>query len=366
MKKLIPLLIVFCLMLTACGNDPTPTTEPTEGPTTAAPTTTAPTEAPTTAPSEPATQPTTEATEPPALYRHPLNGTPLYTPYNGRPVAVVINNHGAAQPQHSVSDADIFYEIMVEGGITRCLAVFSDLSEVGEIGSIRSARTYFISLARSYSGILVHSGTSVHANNAFPTSGVPHLDGPEPYFYRKQSRLDAGIALEHTMFTTGPQLLACLQERGLMTELAEGTDFGLRFDDNATISGAPATKATIVYSVGRKTNELNYDQALGMYRLTQFDKEYIDGNTEDAVPFSNVLVLYAKHRTVETGHVFHTLTGENKGYLLMNGQMVPILWHRENEQSPFTYTLEDGTPVNLKPGRTYISIVPTGSTVTAE
>lgn len=148
MKRKIALLLMLCLMLCACGKKETePTTVPTTEPTTA----------PTT---KPTTEPTTAPTEPPVLYRHPLTGAPLEQPWSGQAVAVVINNLKKAMPQKGVSQADLFYEVEVEGDITRCLAIFTDLSKVADIGPVRSARTAFNSLAVSYGAPLVHCGGS--------------------------------------------------------------------------------------------------------------------------------------------------------------------------------------------------------------
>ena len=136
------------MMLCACGKQvPAETT----------PTTTAPTTTPTT---EPTTEPTTAPTEPPVLYRHPLTGAPLDEPWSGQAVAVMINNLKKAMPQKGISQADILYEVEVEGDITRCLAIFTDLSKVADIGPVRSARTAFNSLAVSYGAPLIHCGGS--------------------------------------------------------------------------------------------------------------------------------------------------------------------------------------------------------------
>ena len=150
MKKLFVLLIVVCLVLCACGSEPAPTTEATTEATT-----------------EVTTEATTVATEPPVLYRHPLNGEPLDAPYTGRIVAVVINNLKAALPHYGVAEADIYYEIEVEGDITRCLMIYSDLEGVGSIGPVRSTRTYFNNVALSYDALLVHCGGSIRGRNGY-------------------------------------------------------------------------------------------------------------------------------------------------------------------------------------------------------
>lgn len=359
MRKITLFILALSVLLSACVAAEAPSTAPVT-----VPSTEASTEAATIPTTEAVTLPSTEATDPPVLHRHPLTGAPLDAPFTGRPVAVVTNNHQSALPHHGVSGADILCEILAEGGITRFLAIYTDLKDVGSMGSIRSARTYFISLARSFDSILVHHGQSGYAGDLFSASGSDHINGGAPYFFRDQNRLNTGYAYEHTLFTTGEKLLQNIEKAGLRLTAKEDIRYGLSFSEDAAIEGTDASTVAVKYGIGGKTNTLRYDDAAGQYTLTQFGTTYIDGNTGKEVTFSNVLVLFADCRTTGTSHVFHTLTGENRGYLLQGGQMAPIRWHREHEAAPFTYTLEDGSPILLKPGKTYIAVVPANSTVT--
>ena len=198
MKRIAALLLAVMLLLTACAKTPDPTEPSTEA-------TTAPTETTT----EATTQPTETTQAPEAQYHNPLTGEPLEEPIMERPYAVVMNNIYDAQPMHGVGQADIFYEYMVDGlsgGITRCLALFTDVGQVEKIGSIRSARTYNISLARSYQALFAHAGGSTMADSLLKSGVANDLDAGKAssnIFYRDQDRLNSGYALEHTMFTSG-------------------------------------------------------------------------------------------------------------------------------------------------------------------
>ena len=358
MKRMLFVLLAVCLVLAACGGEA------------AAPTTGAPTTEATVPTTEATTPPTTEApTEPPVLYRHPLTGQPLDEPFAGRIVAFTINNIPAARPHHGVSQADMIYEVTVEGGATRCLALFTDLAGVGPIGSVRSARTYFISLARCYNAVFVHSGRSEYAQKVFNTGVCDHVDADPAIFYRDQTRQNAGYAYEHTHFTNGQKALEYLQGRFTMT-VEPDTGYGLGFVDEQVLNGESAKTAQVNFGAGYvKTTKFTYDETTNSYTAFQNGADYIDGNTKELLRFENVLVLHAVRSAVPGapgGNVYHQLVGENKGYYVSGGQMVPIKWTRASDDDVFVYTLEDGTPLNLIPGKTYVGIIPVEGSLVCE
>lgn len=359
MKRLIPLLLIFSLLLCGCnGAEEAPTT-------TAAPTTEA-TTAPTTEPTE---APTEAPTEPVPTFRHPLNGSMLEEPFTGRLAAFSINNANHAMPQHSISQADVLYEICVEGGVTRCLAIFSDLSEVERIGSLRSARTYFISLSMAYNAVLVHSGLSTFAANKFNATGWDHVNDDSKAYYRDPERKSAGYIVEDTQFTTGERISEYLQKTFEMTASADA-NYGFIFEDELKLDGETAKKIQVNFGPSGyvKTTNFTYNAETNTYAAYQHGKDYIDGNTDEVLNFTNVLVLQAvrTHTGSSAGNVLHQLTGENSGYYACGGKIVPIKWSREEETDHFTYTLEDGTPLTMRPGTTYIGVVPATSPVDFE
>ena len=155
MKRMLALLLAFVLLLCACASRPAGTTVPTT-----VPETTEPTTVPTTAPPETTVPPTTEATEPPPVDTNPLTGESLEEVTDNRPVAIMINNLVKAVPQCGISKADILYEIIAEGSVTRFMAIFYDLSDVDVIGPVRSVRPYFVRVAQHYGALLSSAGGS--------------------------------------------------------------------------------------------------------------------------------------------------------------------------------------------------------------
>ena len=369
MKRTLAALLCLCLFLSACGKQPE-ATQPSTTPSTAAPTT-EPTTVPTTeATSEPTTEPTTvPTTEPVELnYRHPITGEWIAEPLTVRPIAVSTNNYRDAQPVLGTSHADIIFEHITEGlgGETRMLAVYTDLNFDDRLGSVRSARTYSVSLAMAFNGIFVHCGGSPQGLEKLNSSGYPSFDQfyNGNYFYRDADRKAAGLATEHTLVTEGNMLQKGISTKKWTLSIPEDTYYGFDFSDEAGLNGAEAMNITIqYYNKNGKLTVMCYDKTDGMYYGSQswYKKQtaIADGNTNDLIPFKNVLILKTTVTHDPNGiHVYMNLTGSGDGFLARDGQYVPIKWHRASEKDPFTYTLTDGSPVTFGVGKTFVSILP--------
>ena len=233
MKRIIALLLALCTILCLCAckkkkqepTDPSAATTQTQ-----------------------ASQQATKPSEPEKVAnRHPLTGEALENPWSGQLIAVMINNLKAAMPQSGISQADIFYEIEVEGDITRCLAVFSDLSDVGVVGPIRSVRTVYNSVAASYDAPIIHAGGSAKLGLAgrygASKESVPnweHIDygSNGSYFYRDTERYKHGYAYEHTLFSTGEKLTEVVEKLGYNTPTSNS--YGLQFEEGVNLKGDKA------------------------------------------------------------------------------------------------------------------------------
>lgn len=376
MKRVFVLFLAVLMVasMAACGGEPTETTaaptttvpETTAEPTTVPETTVPETTVPETTVPETTVPETTAPVEISYPYANPLTGEGRMEAQVNRPFAVVINNIKAALPHHGVSQADMIYEILAEGGITRCLAIFTDVSDVEKLGSVRSARTYFIDLAKAYDAILVHAGGSEYAYEEFSNSGWPHLDGirgSSKYFYRDQARLNRGVSKEHTLFTSGEKILAAAQDTKYKLT-RDSIDYGFKFAEDIDLSGDAASKITLSFTKKRET-VMTYNPETGLYEGYQQGGDYIDGNTGEVMAFKNIIILHA--RTTSNGYrMFADLVGTGNGYFACNGEMVAIKWSRKSAKAPFVYTLADGTPIELGIGTTYVGILPKTSSVEFE
>lgn len=366
MKRFLPLLLVFCLLLCGCNAEPEQT-EPSTVPTTEA---TKPAE--TTQPVETTQAPvetTTPATEPEATvlaYRNPLNGEPLEAPYTGRIIASTIDNVPPALPHHGISQADLFFEMFVNDYCTRGLAFFSNAGEVESIGPIRSLRYNFTDIALGFDAVLNYASGSDGPIEYIRRSGLDNISVDEGnYAYRDNDRYKKeGYNWEHTMFAKGQSLLDGAKQRGYDIEMT-GLDFGLHFTEDGTpADGQAVTEIEIIYTHKGRTKDsvMKYDSETGKFVFWQYGEEQIDENNGAPEAFRNVIVMLAP---VKNDGVYHVadLTGSGEGYFACGGKVIPILWSHENAEDHYNFTLTDGTPLELGVGSSYVGIVPTGSPV---
>ena len=368
-KKLTAWICLICLVFTGCAGQDGPDT------TTQPPLDSQPVQSSEPAGTDTTTQPTEPApTDPVVQYTHPLTGAALDAPLTTRLFVVSIDNDNAqASPHWGVSQADILYEVIHEGGSTRMLGVYDDLDDVPKIGPTRSARVHLLSVAMGYNAVLVHAGYSPYAKDALENTGWNNVDGvsgayADRYFHRDQDRLSAGRDSWHTMYTTGPEVLSYCEDAGYSLD-SQPLDYGYLFAPDATpAEGVAGEHIQVRFKAGCKKTDLYFDQATGRYTMEQFGQTYVDANNGQTVSFQNVLALEADVAIRDDyGRLNVDITGAGKGYFACGGKMVEIRWERESENVPFSYYLSDGTPLTLGQGNSYVAVYWAGSgSVTAQ
>lgn len=384
MKRLFVLFLAV-MLLCGCAGNQEPPTEPSQ-------TETIPQTKPqeTTQPTQETTQPTPPPTEPAPQYFNPLTGEGMDQQVYARPYAVVLNNSKAAMPQHGVGAADILYEALIEGE-TRCLGIFYNMNPetAKTLGTIRSARYYFIQIAQSYDAIYVHNGQSsdeeIGAKQYFKKTGWEHMDaitspGANKFYYRDRKEL--GYSYEHTLFIRPDGVVSLAEQLKFNTLRELPLDVGLTFNDDKLIIGDSAENVRVWFNFSgkpsprwHKSTLLTYNKEEKVYYASQHhpdcvnnviqDQPYVDGNTEETVKFRNVLILRtAVSQKKESELLYIQTTGSGTGIFLCNGQAVEINWSRENVEDPFVYTLAaTGEEVTFGVGHTYVAVVPNKATV---
>lgn len=304
---------------------------------------------------------------------NPLTGLPMEPEWeNRRPIAIMLNNLKAAQPQLGISQADIVYEVPVEGGITRMLCLYQTVENVDILGSVRSARPYFVELALGHDAIYVHAGGSQEAYSNLRSWNVDHMDGVRgaddaKIFWRDPDRRKNN-GYEHSLITSGEKILEYLAKGKIPTEHKSGWNYLQAFKEDGTpVQGETAEHIRVRFS-GYKTGTFDYDAASGKYLAGQYGAEHIDGSTGEQVSATNVLVLKTSTAVLDdVGRLRVQTTGEGEGLYFCGGKTVPIRWSRAERNSTFSYTLEDGSALALGQGNSYVCIIsPKTSTVEYE
>lgn len=287
-----------------------------------------------------------------------------------RPYAIMLNNLKKALPQAGVADADIIYEVCAEGGITRMLGVFQSVDGVGEIGTVRSARDYYVSLAAGHDALFLHAGGSPKAYEVIKSWGISAFDCVNgPYegtlFWRdKERRRNAGM--EHSVLTSGEKISTLMPTYRARQEHKDGYVYPMSFSKDAVPeNGRDANTVTVKFST-YKTGIFTYDAESGQYLVEEYGKPYVDANTGEQVAVANVLVLFTDQSVIagdEAGRLKVRTTGTGTGWFACGGRAVEINWSKKDVYSPLTYTTQDGNELIFGIGPSYVNILGKNSPV---
>ncbi len=313
---------------------------------------------------------------------NPLTGEGTETDIsNNRPYAVMMNSLRKAMPQSGNSQADLYYELPEEGGVTRIMAVFQDITDVGKIGSIRSTRPYFVWLAYALDSVLIHAGGSSKAYDVLEQTSLLEVDSlgiGSGVFYRDQARLNAGYSTEHTLYLDSDTLQNWIDGSSGYDMFHEedylSTHTHTFVEDGTPEGGSPANTITVPFS-GYKTNIFTYDEETQLYTITDvytesgtsYSMSYADEQTGEAIGMTNVIVLQTSISQIEGdayGRLNVTLVGSGQGYYACNGKYIPIFWSKDSYSDIFTFTTTQGEEISLGVGKTYINIVSTSKEIT--
>ena len=292
---------------------------------------------------------------------NPLTGEAMDHPVaNKRPVAFMINNIYVAVPQVGVSHADIIFEALVEGGITRMMCIYQEIPDDIVIGSVRSLRHNYIDFAAGYDAIIAHCGCSNLATDALERRGYDDIEAISwagDLFYRDDWRAD-NMGYEHSLMTTGSAINGFLADAPYRTEHESGYQCNMVFSEDPQVSGGSVMTNVDVDFGSDKDTYFTFHAETNDYTAMEYDDPYIDDATDEEVHFKNIVVIQTDVWTCDdAGHQDMDLIGSGDGWFCVNGVCAPITWSRTDEDAQFEYTYLDGTPVTFGIGRTYIAIV---------
>lgn len=369
------MLLVLTLTLSGCSGatpaaTPTPTrTAMAQGMATTAPP--LPTMTPTPQPS-PTPPPAASATPFPADV-NPLTGQKVADPtvLERIPLAIKVSNSAEARPQSGLSFANLVFEHLSEGNITRFTAVFWD-QDPERVGSVRSGRLIDIEIPAMYGALFAYSGSSegtkerIRASDLFPTYiAAPDFGMGAPYFYRVPQE---GVAFEHTLFADPQALRELATERGI-NQRPTYTKY-MAFSDTAPAGGQPASYLEVNYLAGYCTAEWTYDATTNRWLRKTAGVVHTDALTGKQLNAANVIVLFVNH--VEAPY-WEEMIGDSSRWklsieiqtwgsspvlLFRDGQRYEGHWVRADRHEMLTFYDAANNPLPLKPGNTWFQVVP--------
>lgn len=271
---------------------------------------------------------------------------------NRRPLAVIFDNHTKARPQAGLIDAEIAYEYLVEGGITRYLGIFL-VNEPETLGGVRSARRYLIQKALEYDSYLVHVGGSDEAFQDIPHYKVASINGlyrGKDVFWRKNHKI-----APHNMYTSHDALRNAARKSKFRSQPKFS---GFKFNkDIMDITGENAKNVYIVYQKGYQPS-YEFDEENKLYQRFYNGKPHIDEVSKEQLSCTNIIIQEVHAKVVDEYLRLHMDTiGEGKGLYITNGKVIDITWMKDRYEGPTTYYSLDGKELVLNPGQTWVQVV---------
>jgi len=287
---------------------------------------------------------------------------------NKRPIAVMIDNNTGRNNNNAhagLQESFLNYEIIVEGGLTRIMALFKD-RDVELIGPVRSSRHYFLDYALESDAIYAHFGWSTYAENDIKSLGVNNLNGlylSAPYWR------DTTLAAPHNVFTTTEKLYEAAKKEEYETESTDWKLLDYSFKEvnlekkEKKEEGEPTDliSASIVkvrYS-NAQVRSYQYDPERRVYLRFMNGESHNDKTTGEQLHYKNIIVEQVANETLDSyGRQDLTTTGEGSGYYITNGYALPIKWRKAGRKNKTVYTYLYGSKVEVNDGNTFIQVQP--------
>lgn len=304
-----------------------------------------------------------------------------------RPLGIMIENHQESRPQSGLSKADVVYEAVAEGGITRFLATFfcGVSAEETQVGPVRSARIYYMDWASEYgtSPLYVHVGGAnkpgqTDALGSIKKYGwdlyndINQFSVGFPTFWRDYERLGHPVATEHTMYSTTDKLWEVAKERGLTNKDKDGKAWGdnfvsWKFQDGQASSQPAAGKISFPFWKGYEDYNVtwDYDAVSNRYKRSHAGVAHTDLNNEEQLMASNVVVLFTRERGPldELMHMLYDTTGSGKALVFQNGEVVEATWSKKTRTDRTKFMDNKSKEISFVRGPIWIEVLNTGTKV---
>lgn len=300
-----------------------------------------------------------------------------------RPLGVMIENHQEARPQSGLSSADVVYEAVAEGGITRFLAVFY-CQDAPFVGPVRSARTYFVDFISEYADypLYAHVGG---ANAPGPADALSQIESYGwnsyndlnqfsigfPTFVRDYDRIGHTVATEHTMYSSTSKLWKVGEDRGLTNVDKDGNSWDAKFvkysfKDDAKSTSLPASQNIhIEFWKGYSDYFVDwaYDPKTNLYKRSNGGQVHSDLNTKKQLTTKNLVILYMVESNADDGyenneHLLYQDKGTGKAVIFMDGKQITGRWRKDSRAGRTLLYDESGSPIEFDRGNIWFTVLP--------
>ncbi|KMY48392.1 DUF3048 domain-containing protein [Peribacillus loiseleuriae] len=283
----------------------------------------------------------------------PLTGIATNDDTEHRAIAVMINNHPRARPQSGLSKADIVYEMYAEAEVTRFLAVFqSEMPK--EVGPVRSARDYFIKLAKGLDCVYVCHGNSPDAKEMLDQGYIDHLNGLEydGTLFKRSSERKA----PHNSYISFENIERGAEQNSYdLTKKPKAFTF-LEKSEMELLQGEPASFVQISYGASLFDVEFLYDEQSETYSRYSNNQQTIEYEDEVPIKIDNIFIIEAPHKVIDSvGRRDIDFNAGGKAYLLQKGKWNEIQW--KNSEGRIV-PVENGKEVGFVPGKTWVNVLP--------
>lgn len=279
-----------------------------------------------------------------------------------RPVAIMLNNIEDAMPMSGVSYADVLYECVVEGKLTRMMGVFENYDDLEKIGSVRSCRNYFVYYALEFDAIYCHYGQSSYALPLLEEDYVDNLSGlaaiGDTVYYRTTDRV-----APHNAYASAKGIKKGIEEMGYRNVYKDGYNgkftFALDGDPNdlSEEESYPATHIEPGYLINKPVLEYHPDDE--KYYRFQYGTEHVDDLNGEQLSFDNIILQYSSWEQIDDkGYLGFDCHGGGNMVYITKGKAVNGSWiSLGGEQGAVRYFDSDGEEIVVNQGKTLIEII---------
>lgn len=293
---------------------------------------------------------------------------------NLRPLAVMIPNDKSALPQYNISNADVLYECLVEGEITRLMAIYGDWTGLERVGNIRSCRDYYVYWAFEWDAIYCHAGGPFYIDEVISrkdTNNINALTAPSGVFYRTTDR-----SAPQNLYLDGADIVKEANRLGYDLEPRDNyaDDIHYQFTskskpNNLDEYGSDAVTASKIdlssaYPVTQTYFEYNADDGLYYRYQKPSGGAHMDAATNTQLAFKNVLIQFTYHEVRDAkGYLaFQCNDTTRDGWFFTNGKGIHVNWKKTSDYGATRYYDDNGNEVVLNTGKTMVCIVEDGDT----